>query len=71
GIQDLLTDNCGLLVEVGDTDALARAMAEIIDNPQQTAQMGQNGYQKIKNYSVDQIIQLYVNIYNQALVNHE
>ncbi|MGL5943955.1 MAG: glycosyltransferase family 4 protein [Waterburya sp.] len=71
GIQDLLTDNCGLLVEVGDTDALAQAMAEIIDNPQQTAQMGQNGYQKITNYSVDKIIQLYANIYNQALVNHE
>lgn len=71
GIQDLLADDCGLLVEVGDTDALAKAMAEIIDNPQRTAQMGQNGYQKITNYSVDKIIQLYANIYNQALVNHE
>ncbi len=71
GIQDLLADDCGLLVEVGDTDALAQAMAEMIDYPQRTAQMGQNGRQKTDNYSVDKIIQLYVNIYNQALANHE
>jgi glycosyltransferase involved in cell wall biosynthesis len=71
GIQDLLGDDCGLLVELGDIDALAQAMAEMIDYPQQTAQMGQNGRQKIDNYSVDKIIQLYTNIYNQALVNHE
>lgn len=71
GIQDLLTDNCGLLVEVGDTDAQAQAMAEIIDNTQKASEIRQNGYQKIDNYSVDKIIQLYVNIYNQALANHE
>jgi glycosyltransferase involved in cell wall biosynthesis len=71
GIQDLLSDNCGLLVEVGDSDALAQAMADMIDYPQQTFQMGQNCRQKIDNYSVDKIIQLYENIYNQALANHE
>jgi glycosyltransferase involved in cell wall biosynthesis len=71
GIQDLLADDCGFLVEVGDTEAIAQVMAKMIDDPQQTAQMGQNGRQKIDNYSVDRIIQLYVNIYNQALLNHE
>ncbi|BAZ45462.1 putative group 1 glycosyl transferase [Chondrocystis sp. NIES-4102] len=71
GIQDLVADDCGLLVEVGDTDGLAQAIKQVLDNPQKTAQMGENGRQKIKSYSVDRIIELYTNIYNQALVNHE
>lgn len=71
GIQDLLADNCGLLVDVGDTDALAEAIAEIVDKPQNTAQMGQNGRKKILAYNVDEIIKLYLDIYNQALVRNE
>ena len=68
GIQDLLADNCGLLVDVGDTDALAQAMIEIIDHLQQTAQMGQNCRQKVNLYSVEKIIELYQEIYDRALI---
>lgn len=67
GIQDLLADNCGLLVNVGDTDALAQAIALMIDQPQQAAKMGANGRQKMTTYDVSVIIEHYVNIYNQAL----
>ena len=71
GIQDLLADNCGLLVEVGDTDALAIAIAQMIDNPEKAFQMGQNGRQKIASYDVKDIIKQYADIYNQALSKHE
>jgi len=67
GIQDLLSDNCGLLVEVGDTDALAQAIAQMIDHPQEAAQMGANGSKKMNTYDVNAIIQQYVAIYDQAL----
>ena len=70
GIEDLLSDNCGLLVDVGDADALAQAMAEIIDNPQQTIKMGQNCLRKISFYDVAEIIKLYMEIYNKALINY-
>jgi glycosyltransferase involved in cell wall biosynthesis len=67
GIQDLLADNCGLLVEVGDIAALSQAIAQMIDHPQQAAQMGANGRQKIATYDVQNIIEQYTQIYDQAL----
>lgn len=67
GIQDLLADNCGLLVDVGDTDALTQAIAQMIDNPHQAREMGNNGRQKMTNYDVNVIIESYVKIYSQAL----
>lgn len=70
GIQDLLADNCGLLIDVGDTDALAQAMEKIIDNPQLTQQMGQNCLNKIGFYDVAKVIDIYADIYNQALIKN-
>jgi glycosyltransferase involved in cell wall biosynthesis len=67
GIQDLLADDCGLLVEVGDIAALSQAIAYIIDHPQSAAQMGANGRQKIAMYDVQNIIQQYTQIYDRAL----
>jgi glycosyltransferase involved in cell wall biosynthesis len=67
GIQDLLSDDCGLLIDVGDTDALARAMREIIEHPEQTAQMSRKCIQKITSFDVEKIIELYNNVYNHAL----
>lgn len=67
GIQDLLTDDCGLLVEVGNIEALSQAIAQMIDHPQQAAQMGANGRQKVVTYDVHHIIEQYTQIYHQAL----
>jgi glycosyltransferase involved in cell wall biosynthesis len=67
GTQDLLADDCGLLVEVGNTDALAIAIAQIVDCPEKAARFGQNGRQKIATYDVREIIKIYENIYAQAL----
>jgi glycosyltransferase involved in cell wall biosynthesis len=67
GIQDLLVDDCGLLVEVGDIAALSQAIAHIIDHPQSAAQMAANGRQKIAMYDVQNIIQQYTQIYDRAL----
>lgn len=67
GIQDLLADECGLLVEVGNIEALAKAMATIIDRPESARKMGENGRRKIADYDVSKIIKLYVDIYDRAL----
>lgn len=67
GIQDLLVDDCGLLVEVGDIKALSQAIAHMIDHPQQAAKMGANGRQKIAMYDVQNIIEQYTQIYDRAL----
>lgn len=67
GIQDLLADHCGLLIEVGDVQALSQAIAKIIDHPQQAKEMGANGRNKVASYDVENIIEQYTQIYHQAL----
>ncbi|MEL6495747.1 MAG: glycosyltransferase family 4 protein [Cyanobacteria bacterium J06623_7] len=67
GIQDLLADNCGVLVEVGDIAALSQAIARLVDNPQEAQRLGDNGRQKIATYDVQNIIRQYSEIYALAL----
>ena len=67
GIQDLLSDDCGLLVDVGDVAGLSQAMAQMVDEPDRAAQMGINGRQKIATYDVKYIIEEYTKIYDRAL----
>lgn len=69
GIRDLLDENCGILVEMGDIDALAIAIATMVDDNQARMAMGKNCRQKIVKYDVNEIIKLYEAIYTKALVN--
>lgn len=70
GTQDLLEDNCGLLVELGDTDALAQAMIQVRETPESLAVMAEKAQAKMKDYDLEQIIQQYTDIYSLALKNH-
>lgn len=67
GIQDLLADDCGLLLEVGDIAGLSRAIAHMVDNPNEAQRMGANGRRKIATYDVKNIIEQYSQIYNLAI----
>jgi len=69
GIQDLLEGDCGLLVDVGDIEALAKAITTMVDDNQARMIMGKNCRQKIVKYDVNEIIKLYEAIYTKALVN--
>ena len=67
GTQDLLEDGCGLLVELGDTDGLARAMAQIVEDPESAAKIAQKAKDKIVDYDIEQIIEEYNKIFALAL----
>lgn len=67
GIQDLLGDGCGLLINCGDTDALAKAMAQAVDQPENSRAMAQKAQAKMANYDIKQIIKQYTEIYHLAL----
>ena len=67
GTKDLLADGCGLLVEVGDIEALAQAMTTMADDSEARTNMEKNCLDKINNYDVKEIIKLYEYIYQQAL----
>jgi glycosyltransferase involved in cell wall biosynthesis len=66
GTQDLLEGGCGLLVDVGDVDALAAAMTWVLDRPQDAAEMAKLAYKRIATYDLEVIIQLHEQLYLAA-----
>ena len=67
GTQDLLEDGCGLLVELGDIDGLARAMRQIVEDPQRAKEIARKAKDKIVDYDTKQIIEEYTKIFDLAL----
>jgi glycosyltransferase involved in cell wall biosynthesis len=67
GTQDLLENGCGLLVELGDTDALAQAMLQVVNDPDSLATMAAKAQVKMASYDLKKIVQQYSDIYQLAL----
>lgn len=67
GIRDLLLDNRGLLVRVGDIEEIAAAMNWILDNPQKSKLMGQRGHEHMSAYDLHNILKLHQDLYHKAL----
>lgn len=69
GIQDLLENGCGLLINLGDVDAIAQAINQVVEDPESLLETTKKAQAKIKNYDLQQIIQQHSEIYYLALLN--
>ena len=67
GINDLVTGECGWLVGVGDVAAIARAMTEAVEKPEDTLARGLWGRSKMAPYDLRNIIGLHDDLYAEAL----
>ncbi len=67
GISDLLAAECGLLVNVGDTQALSDAMAQILDHPAAAQAMGERGKKRMADYDLKNILDLHTKLYAEVL----
>ena len=67
GTRDLLDDDCGLLVRVGDVEGLARAMTWILDHPQEARLLGRRGRAKMHHFDLKTVIRLHEDLYQKAL----
>ncbi|MCU0543784.1 MAG: glycosyltransferase [Oscillatoriaceae cyanobacterium Prado104] len=67
GTRDLLKDGNGLLVKLGDIRGMAQAMAWILDHLEEAQTMGQRGRKNMVNYDIPHILELYGNLYSEAL----
>lgn len=67
GTNDLVTSECGWPVSVGDAAAIARAMKEAIDKPDDTLARGLFGRSKMAQYELSNIICLHDALYAEAL----
>ncbi|MEI6442548.1 MAG: glycosyltransferase family 4 protein [Nostocales cyanobacterium ELA583] len=68
GTQDLLTEGCGLLVKVGDIEALAVSIGWILDHPQEAHLIGKKGRERVADYDISQVLKQHKALYNQALL---
>lgn len=71
GTRDLLAGGCGLLVNVGDIEALATAMAWMLDNPQAAKVMAERAYERIAEYELSRIVQQHEALYAEAIPRKE
>jgi len=67
GINDLVTAECGWLIDVGDLAALARNMAEVLEHPDDARARGRRGRSKMAAYDLQNIISLHDALYAEAL----
>ncbi|KOP26753.1 glycosyl transferase family 1 [Hapalosiphon sp. MRB220] len=67
GTKDLLETGNGLLVPVGDTQALSQAFSWVLDHPEQARAMGNQGCEQMYTYDLKKIIELHETLYANAL----
>jgi len=68
GTHELLAGGCGILVPVGDVQALARAMGWMIRHPEEAAAMGRKGRQLVAgSYELHNVLRVQEQVFAEAL----
>lgn len=67
GTEELLSDNCGVLVDVGDINQIEYAMLEIINNKNKRKELVKNAKEKIQNFSITNTIKFQEKYYKEIL----
>jgi glycosyltransferase involved in cell wall biosynthesis len=67
GIEDLLEDECGLLVEKGDRTGLAWAMGQVLDDPEGVRELAVRAWAKMERYDLKNILDLHESLYREVL----
>lgn len=68
GTRDLLGDGRGSLVPVGDAERLARAMAEVLDHPEEALARADKARSHVARFRQEQVVALHERRYRQLLV---
>lgn len=68
GPKDIITNEVdGYLVKAGDIELLAKAISNMISNPNQIKSMGENAIIKAQQYRLDNIMGQWINLYDQLV----
>jgi glycosyltransferase involved in cell wall biosynthesis len=67
GMRDLLSDDCGILVPVGDLAAIVAAINRILGSSANARAMGRRARRKMAAYDDDAILRLHERLYADAL----
>jgi len=67
GNRDLLEEDVGILVPIGDHQAMARAMRYLLEHPNEARAMGERARQHIRAFDLQRIIEMHEALYEEAL----
>ena len=67
GTAELLSDDCGLLFDVGSPSQIAAAVREMISCPERRKTLVANARKKIEKYSLANVLTLHERIYDRLL----
>lgn len=67
GHTDMLDEQTGILVPQGDVDALAKAMAELVADPQRCEELGRTAYRRAADFSAGAVLPRFERIYEAVL----
>ena len=67
GVTELVTNETGILCEVGDLDALGEAMRFLADYPRERAEMGRRGRVAMADFDLRRVIHLHDELYERVL----
>jgi glycosyltransferase involved in cell wall biosynthesis len=67
GVVDLLGDDAGVLVGVGRVDEVARAMAWVVDHPDEARELGRRGRARVRDFDERHVLAVHDELYGRAL----
>lgn len=67
GVRDLLSDDCGILVPVGDIDAVVGAIDRILGSAEGAAAIGRRARRRMASYDEATVLRLHESLYAEAL----
>jgi glycosyltransferase involved in cell wall biosynthesis len=67
GVGEVVSEASARVAPVGDVEALARHVAEILEDPALGARMGASGRRRAEeSFDVDRVVPLYESLYNRV-----
>ena len=67
GVTELVTPATGLLVEVGDVDALAAALQRVVDDPEEAAALGRAGREAMQAFDLRPVLAAHDALYGRLI----
>jgi len=68
GIPEQVTEGCGIMIKLKDTEALGRALEKLLNDDEMRRKFSENCRKRaLQNYTIDKLTDSYIKVYNKAL----